>query len=143
VKVEATFHLTACMGYLLGGGPFRAAPIELYFRASNHGPSPAFWKAPPWPSPPFRFLSSTPSATGPAHGLEDPAANLPLMMSVRDRHLPVQRQSRPAGLFAPPVLNSRTPKYSVVKQDRSWKKKAYRSRNPLAAFVEVALRSTF
>ena len=37
----------------------------------------------------------------------------------------------------------RTPKYSVIEKDKSWKKKEYRSRNPLAAFVEVAFAIYF
>src|SRR5262249_5957465 len=37
----------------------------------------------------------------------------------------------------------RTPKYSVVQKDRSWKKKLYRTQNPWAALAELGFAIYF
>src|SRR5258707_10844415 len=42
VKVEATFHLTACVGYLLAALLSVLLPLSLYFRSYSHWPLTGF-----------------------------------------------------------------------------------------------------
>ena len=69
--------------------------------------------------------------------------NLPLMMSVGVGICLSNAKAVLQGFTPRQFEFRRTPKYSVVKKDKSWKKKNYRSRNPMAAIVEVAFAVYF
>ena len=57
--------------------------------------------------------------------------------------MPEQREAVLQGLSPRHFEFRRTPKYSVVKNDRSWKKKNYRTGRPTAALLEVVFALYF
>src|SRR5581483_5499007 len=69
--------------------------------------------------------------------------NLPLMMSVGVGICLSNAKAVLQGLSHHQFEFHRTPKYSVIEKDKSWKKKIYRTKNPWAAFVEVAFALYF
>jgi hypothetical protein len=69
--------------------------------------------------------------------------NLPLMMSMGVGICLSNAKAVLQGFTRRQFEFRRTPKYSDVKTDKSWKEKNYRSRNPLAAFVEVVFAVYF
>ena len=62
VKVEATFHLTACVGYLLAAALSALLPLSLYFRTYSHWPLTGFSKGSRWPRRRFLWVFFMPSA---------------------------------------------------------------------------------
>jgi cellulose synthase/poly-beta-1,6-N-acetylglucosamine synthase-like glycosyltransferase len=144
VKVEATFHLTACVGYLLAAALSVLLPLSLYFRARNHWPITGAVEGTALAATTISLFIFYAICQKDLHtDWKIRLRNLPLMMSVG---IGICLSNAKAVLqgFSPRQFEfRRTPKYSVVKKDRSWKKKTYRSRNPLAAFVEVAFAVYF
>ena len=69
--------------------------------------------------------------------------NLPLLMSVGIGICLSNAKAVLQGLSPRQYQFLRTPKYSVVKKDKSWKKKVYRTKNPWAAFVEIGFAVYF
>jgi cellulose synthase/poly-beta-1,6-N-acetylglucosamine synthase-like glycosyltransferase len=144
VKIEATFHLTACMGYLLAAALSILLPLSLYFRAYNHWPLTGYLEG-------IALIATTISlfifyaiCQKELHlDWKLRLRNLPLMMSMGVGICLSNAKAVLQGLTRRQFEFRRTPKYSVVKTDKSWKMKSYRSRNPLAAFVEVAFAVYF
>jgi cellulose synthase/poly-beta-1,6-N-acetylglucosamine synthase-like glycosyltransferase len=144
VKVEATFHLTACMGYLLAAALSVILPLSLFFRAYNHWPLTGLVEGVALAATTVSLFIFYTICQRDLHlDWKFRLRNLPLMMSVGVGICLSNAKAVLQGLSRRQFEFRRTPKYSVTKMDRSWKKKEYRSRNPLAAFVEVAFAVYF
>ncbi|HVO33658.1 MAG TPA: cellulose synthase family protein, partial [Elusimicrobiota bacterium] len=139
VKVEATFHLTACIGYLLAAAFSVLMPLSLYFRSRNHWPVTGMIEV--------VALVGTTISMGLFYGIcqrelhadwKPRLRNLPLMMSIGMGICLSNAKAVLQGLSPRQFEFRRTPKYSIIPGDTSWKKKNYRSRNSSAAVVELA-----
>ncbi len=144
VKIEATFHLTACMGYLLAAVLSVLLPLSLYFRAYSHWPLTALLEGVAMAATTLSLFIFYAICQKDLHvDWKMRLRNLPLMMSVGIGICLSNAKAVVQGFSPRQFEFRRTPKYSVVKKDKSWKEKNYRSRNPLAAFVEVAFAVYF
>jgi len=137
VKVEATFHLTACVGYVLAAALSVLLPLSLYFRAYSHWPLTGLLEG--------FALAATTISLGIFYGIcqrdlyadwKTRLRNLPLMISMGVGICLSNARAVIQGLSPRQFEFRRTPKYSVVKNDRSWKKKTYRTGRPTAALFE-------
>jgi len=144
VKVEATFHLTACIGYVLAAVLSVLLPLSLYFRSYSHWPLTGMLEG-------FAFAATTVSL-GIFYGIcqkdlyvdwKTRLRNLPLMISMGVGICLSNARAVLQGLSPREFEFRRTPKYSMVKNDRSWKKKTYRSGRPIAALLEVVFALYF
>jgi len=135
--VEATFHLTACVGYILMAALSILLPLSLYFRTQIHWPLTAWLEG--------AALLATTLSLGVFYAVcqrdlypdwKSRLRNLPLMISVGVGMCLSNTKAVLQGLTHRRFEFRRTPKYSVVEKDRSWKKKQYRSRNPTAGLIE-------
>ena len=84
VKIEATFHLTACVGYVLAAVLSVLLPLSLYFRTYSHWPLTGLLEGVALGRrPPCRWGFFMRSARRDLYvGLENGLRNLPLMVSV-------------------------------------------------------------
>jgi cellulose synthase/poly-beta-1,6-N-acetylglucosamine synthase-like glycosyltransferase len=144
VKVEATFHLTACVGYVLAAVLSLMLPLSLYFRTYSHWPLTGYLEG--------LALAGTTVSLGIFYAIcqrdlhmdwKARLRNLPLMVSVGVGICLSNARAVLQGLSSRPREFRRTPKYSVVKNDRTWKKKTYRTGRPTAALLEVAFALYF
>jgi cellulose synthase/poly-beta-1,6-N-acetylglucosamine synthase-like glycosyltransferase len=144
VKVEATFHLTACVGYLLAAVLSVLLPLSLYFRRFSHWPLTGLLEG--------LTLVATTLSLGIFYAIcqkdlyvdwKTRLRNLPLMMSVGIGICLSNAKAVLQGLTHRQFEFRRTPKYSVINQDRSWKKKQYRTNNPLVAVAEIGFALYF
>lgn len=144
VKIEATFHLTACVGYILMAVLSVLLPLSLYFRTQSHWPLTGALEG-------FALLATTLSLgifyaicqrdLYPDWGSR--LKTLPLMVSVGVGMCMSNAKAVLQGLTNRHFEFRRTPKYSVVKRDRSWKHKAYRSANHYAGLIEFGFALYF
>ena len=144
VKIEATFHLTACTGYLLAAALSVLLPLSLYFRSYSRWSLTGLLEG-------LTFLATTVSL-GIFYTIcqkdlhvdwKTRLRNLPLMLSMGVGICLSNARSVLQGLSPRQFEFRRTPKYSVVKNDRSWKKKNYRTGRPTAALLEVGFTLYF
>ena len=138
VKVEATFHLTACVGYMLMVAISLLLPLSLYFRTQVH-----------WPvMVPIERVALIATSTSillfyvvcqrdlyPDWKLR--IRNLPAMISIGVGMCISNAKAVLQGMVGHRFEFHRTPKYSVQAGDSSWKRKLYRSGNSFAALVEL------
>jgi cellulose synthase/poly-beta-1,6-N-acetylglucosamine synthase-like glycosyltransferase len=144
VKVEATFHLTACVGYLLMVAVSLLLPLSLYFRTQ------VSW---PWMATIERIaLVSTTVSVVLFYAVSQRdlhsdwkfrIRNLPVMISVGVGMCISNAKAVLQGLVGQHFEFHRTPKYSVAAGDASWKSKIYRSGNSFACFTELAFAGYF
>ncbi len=144
VKVEATFHLTACVGYLLAAALSVLLPLSLYFRSYSHWPLTGYLEG--------VAMAATTISLGIFYAIcqrdlhtdwKIRLRNLPLLMSVGVGICLSNAKAVLQGLSPKQFEFLRTPKYSVMQKDRSWKKKLYRTKNPWAAFIEIGFAVYF
>ena len=144
VKVEATFHLTACVGYVLAAALSILLPLSLYFRTYSHWPLTGYLEG--------LAMAGTTASLGIFYAIcqkdlhvdwKTRLRNLPLMISVGVGICLSNARAVLQGLSPRQREFHRTPKYSVVKNDRSWKKKNYRTGRPAAALLEMAFALYF
>ena len=144
VKVEATFHLTACVGYLLVAVLSVLLPLSPYFRTYSHWPMLGFFEAISLSATTLSLFIFYAICQRELHkDWKLRLRNLPLMMSVGVGVCLSNAKAVLQGFTPRQFEFRRTPKYSVTSNDQSWKKKTYRTRNPLAAFVDVAFALYF
>lgn len=144
VKIEATFHLTACVGYILMAVLSLLLPLSLYFRRQSHWPLTG-------PLEGFALLATTLSVfifyaicqRDLYPNWKSRLRNLPMMISVGVGMCLSNARAVLQGLSSRHFEFRRTPKYSVTARGSSWKKKIYRGGNPLAAFIEMAFAIYF
>lgn len=144
VKVEATFHLTACVGYILMAVLSLLLPLSLYFRRLAHWPLTGLFEG-------FALFATTLSV-GIFYAVcqrdlypnwKSRMKNLPMMISVGVGMCLSNAKAVLQGLTSRSFEFRRTPKYSVTERGVSWKKKIYRGGNPLAALIEMAFALYF
>ena len=144
VKVEATFHLTACVGYILMAVLSLFLPLSLYFRTQAHWPLTGLFEG-------FALFATTLSV-GIFYAVcqrdlypnwKSRMKNLPMMISVGVGMCLSNAKAVLQGLTSRSFEFRRTPKYSVTERGVSWKKKVYRGGNPLAALIEMAFALYF
>lgn len=144
VKIEATFHLTACVGYALMALLSLLLPMSLYFRTRTDWPLTCALEG-------LALLGTTLSIgffyvvcqrdLYPNWQLR--VRHLPLMISVGVGMCLSNTRAVLQGLSRRHFEFRRTPKYSVITRHTSWKKKAYRTGNPWAAAFEFAFAFYF
>lgn len=144
VKVEATFHLTACVGYVLMAVLSILLPMSLYFRTRSHWPMTGFLEG--------LALAATTLSVGIFYAVcqkhlypnwKMRLANLPLMVSVGVGMCLSNSKAVLQGLTNRRFEFYRTPKYSVIERDKSWKQKNYRSRKRFSGLIELAFAVYF
>jgi cellulose synthase/poly-beta-1,6-N-acetylglucosamine synthase-like glycosyltransferase len=144
VKLEATFHLTACVGYLLVALLSVLLPLSLYFRTQISWPLTGMFEG--------LALAATTVSLGIFYAVcqrdlypdwKLRIRNLPLMISVGMGMCFSNARAVLQGLTHRRFEFRRTPKYSVVQKDRSWKSKRYRSGRPIAGVLEMAFAVYF
>ena len=144
VKVEATFHLTACLGYVLMVAMSLVVPLNLYFRAQVHWPWVAGverWVLIGSCASVVLFYAVCQRELHPDWRIR--IRNLPLMISVGVGMCVSNAKAVLQGLIGHPVEFHRTPKYSVAARDGSWKKKLYRGGSAFAGLAEFAFACYF
>lgn len=138
VKIEATFHLTGCVGYLLMAGLSALLPFSILLRTHQH------WLLTGWVE--GLALVGTTISLGLFYGVclkeiypdwKFRLRHLPLMISIGvgmcfSNTLAVLR-----GLTRQKFEFRRTPKFSVLERDRTWKKKGYRTNSLKAGWIEL------
>jgi cellulose synthase/poly-beta-1,6-N-acetylglucosamine synthase-like glycosyltransferase len=139
VKVEATFHLTACIGYMLMVAVSLLLPLSLYFRSYV-----------PWTfmgGIEHVALIATTTSLIAFYAIcqrdlhpdwKFRISHLPMMVSIGVGMCISNARAVLQGIVGEGLEFHRTPKYSVTEADRSWKKKRYRSGSSFAAFMELA-----
>jgi hypothetical protein len=144
VKIEATFHLTACVGYILMAVLSLLLPFSLYFRTQAHWPLTGFFEG-------FALFATTLSV-GIFYAVcqrdlypdwKSRLKNLPMMISVGVGMCLSNAKAVLQGLTSRSFEFRRTPKYSVMERGTTWKKKIYRGGNPLTALIEMAFALYF
>jgi len=144
VKIEATFHLTACVGYILMAALSLLLPLSLFFRKQSHWPLTGFLEG-------FALAATTLSVfifyaicqRDLYPNWKSRLKNLPMMISVGVGMCLSNARAVLQGLSSRRFEFRRTPKYSVTVRGASWKQKIYRGGNPLAAWVEIAFALYF
>jgi cellulose synthase/poly-beta-1,6-N-acetylglucosamine synthase-like glycosyltransferase len=139
VKVEATFHLTACIGYMLMVAVSVLLPLSLYFRTQVQ------WPIMSWIEHVALIATSSSLIVFYAVCQRDlhpdwkfRIRNVPAMVSVGVGMCISNARAVFQGIFGEGFEFHRTPKYSVSAGDVSWKKKQYRSGSSFAALTELA-----
>ena len=144
VKIEATFHLTGCVGYLLMAGLSILLPFSVILRTQQH------WLLTGWVE--GWALVATTLSIGFFYGVclkeiypdwKSRLRHLPLMISVGVGMCLSNTLAVLRGLSRGKFEFRRTPKFSVVKRDRSWKKKGYRSTSLKAGWIELLFTAYF
>lgn len=137
VKVEATFHLTACVGYVLMAVLSVLLPLSLYFRTLSHWPLTGLLEG--------AALAATTLSVGLFYAIcqkdlypdwKGRLKNLPFMISIGVGMCLSNAKAVLQGLTHRRFEFRRTPKYSVIERDKSWKRKTYRSGGRLAGLIE-------
>jgi cellulose synthase/poly-beta-1,6-N-acetylglucosamine synthase-like glycosyltransferase len=144
VKVEATFHLTACLGYLLMVAVSLLLPLNLYFRTRIDWPVMSLMEG-------VAILATTSSLVlfyavcqrdlHPDWTLR--IRHLPAMVSIGVGMCLSNAKAVLQGILGNSLEFKRTPKYSAEVGDSSWKKKIYRSGNSLAGLTELVFAAYF
>ncbi len=144
VKVEATFHLTACVGYMLMVAVSLLLPLSLFFRSQVN------W---PWMAMGERIaLAGTTASLVLFYAVcqrdlhqdwKFRIRNLPVMISIGVGMCISNARAVLQGLISEHFEFNRTPKYSVASGDSSWKRKIYRSGNSFAAVTEMGFAAYF
>ncbi len=144
VKVEATFHLTACLGYLIAAALSVLLPCSLYFRSrcswSFTGALEGFALGATTVS---LFIFYTICQRDLHKDWKVRIRNLPFLLSLGLGVCLSNAKAVLQGFMSRPFEFRRTPKYSVVSKDSPWKSKFYRTRSPVAAVIEVAFAIYF
>jgi cellulose synthase/poly-beta-1,6-N-acetylglucosamine synthase-like glycosyltransferase len=144
VKIEATFHLTACVGYMLMAVLSILLPVSLYFRSHSNWPLTGLLEG--------LALMATTLSVGIFYGVcqrdlypnwKARLKNLPLMVSVGVGMSLSNTKAVLQGLTRRQYEFRRTPKYSVMHRRMNWKRKLYRSGHPLGALLELAFAAYF
>lgn len=144
VKVEATFHLTGCVGYLLVAALSVFLPLSMLFRARMNFPVMGAFEG--------VALAITTFSLGVFYAVCQRdlypdwtfrLRNLPLMISVGVGVCFSNAWAVIKGCTNRRFEFRRTPKYSVLNRDKSWKSKRYRSSHPLSALFEVGFAAYF
>jgi cellulose synthase/poly-beta-1,6-N-acetylglucosamine synthase-like glycosyltransferase len=144
VKIEATFHLTACVGYMLMVAVSLLLPLSLFFRTQIHWPVVMMIER-------LALVGTTASVVlyyavcqRDLHtDWKSRIRNLPMMVSVGVGMCLSNGKAVLQGLLGNNFEFRRTPKYSVAAGDASWKKLIYRTGNPFAALTEFAFAGYF
>jgi cellulose synthase/poly-beta-1,6-N-acetylglucosamine synthase-like glycosyltransferase len=144
VKIEATFHLTACVGYILMAVLSVLLPASLYFRGHTHWPLTGWVEA--------LALAATTLSVGIFYAIcqrdlypdwKLRMRNLPLLVSVGVGMCLSNAKAVLQGMTRRRFEFRRTPKFSVVDRDSAWKQKVYRAGSPIAALAEIAFAVYF
>lgn len=144
VKIEATFHLTACLGYALMALVSLLLPLSLYVRTQIHWPLTGLLEG-------VAFLATTLSI-GLFYGVCQRdlysnwlprLRNLPMMISLGAGMCLSNTKAVLQGLSGIRFEFRRTPKYSVMHRTTNWKKMLYKSGNPFTAVLEVIFAGYF
>jgi cellulose synthase/poly-beta-1,6-N-acetylglucosamine synthase-like glycosyltransferase len=144
VKIEATFHLTACVGYMLMVAVSLLLPLSLFFRSQVDWPLLATMER-------FALLGTTASLVmfyavcqRDLHtDWKFRIRNLPVMISIGVGMCISNAKAVIQGMVSHHFEFNRTPKYSVASGDASWKGMIYRSGNSFAALTELAFAAYF
>jgi cellulose synthase/poly-beta-1,6-N-acetylglucosamine synthase-like glycosyltransferase len=138
VKIEATFHLTGCLGYLLMAGLSVSLPFSVILRGHQH------WLLTGWVE--GLALVGTTLSLGLFYGVclkeiypdwKSRLRHLPLMISVGVGMCFSNTMAVLRGLSRRQFEFRRTPKFSILERDRSWKKKGYRNDSLKAGWLEM------
>jgi cellulose synthase/poly-beta-1,6-N-acetylglucosamine synthase-like glycosyltransferase len=144
VKVEATFHLTGCVGYVLMAVLSLLLPLSLYFRTQHHWMLTGALEA--------GALFATTLSVGIFYAIcqrdlypnwKLRMRNMPLMVSVGVGMCLSNAKAVLLGLTHRDFEFRRTPKFSVTERNGKWKRKLYRTGHPFAALVETAFALYF
>lgn len=144
VKIEATFHLTACVGYALMALLSVLLPMSLYYRSTTQWPLTGALEA--------LALIGTTFSVGLFYAIclrdlypdwKTRLKHLPIMIAVGVGMCLSNTKAVLLGLTGRPFEFLRTPKYSVVTRGNSWKKKSYRSGNSKSGWLEAGFALYF
>lgn len=144
VKVESTFHLTACIGYLLMAVLSIMLPFSVFFRVQHQWPLAGFVEA--------LALVATTASLGLFYGvcLKELYPNwrfrmchLPLMISVGVGMCMSNTRAILQGLTRRRYEFRRTPKFSVTQRGQNWKSKSYRRAPRWAGWLEALFTAYF
>jgi cellulose synthase/poly-beta-1,6-N-acetylglucosamine synthase-like glycosyltransferase len=144
VKIEATFHLTACVGYMLMVAISLMLPLSLYFRTQVQWPLISIlerWALIATTSSVIAFYAVCQRDLHPDWKFR--IRNLPVMISIGVGMCISNAKAVLQGMIGDHFEFHRTPKYSVAAGDVSWKNKIYRSGNSFAALTELAFAAYF
>jgi cellulose synthase/poly-beta-1,6-N-acetylglucosamine synthase-like glycosyltransferase len=144
VKVEATFHLTACMGYLLMVAVSLLLPLSLYFRTQVNWPIVATIERAGLLATSASMLLFYAVCQRDLHSdWKFRIRNLPAMISIGVGMCLSNARAVLQGMVGESLEFHRTPKYSVLAGDSSWKQKIYRSGSSFAGLAELAFAAYF
>jgi len=144
VKVEATFHLTACLGYLLMVAVSFLLPLSLYFRTQVHWPFMTLVERVALVATSTSIILFYAVCQRDLHAdWTTRLRNLPAMISVGVGMCISNAKAVLQGLVGHRLEFYRTPKYSVPSHDQSWKKMDYRSGSSFAALTELVFACYF
>ncbi|HVO33016.1 MAG TPA: cellulose synthase family protein [Elusimicrobiota bacterium] len=144
IKVEATFHLTACAGYILMAALSMLLPISLYLRQQSQWPLTGALE--------MFALAATTISLGLFYAVcqrdlypnwKSRMINLPLLISIGVGMCLSNAKAVLQGMTTRRFEFRRTPKYSVVQRGAHWKLKRYRTGNPLAGAIEFGFAAYF
>lgn len=145
IKLEATFHLTACVGYVLMAFLSLLLPLSIYLRTQSQWPLTGYLEA--------FALTATSISVIVFYAVcqrelypnwKFRLRNLPMMISVGVGMCLSNARAVLRGVFGHRRMEfHRTPKFSVISRGAPWQRKLYRSGNPLAALLETAFALYF
>ncbi len=144
VKVEATFHLTACVGYVLTVALSVLLPLSLYVRPKMNWPLLVGIERAALAGTFISLIVFYAVCQRDLHSdWKFRIRNLPMMFSIGVGMCISNAKAVLQGLFGHSLEFRRTPKYSVAPKDASWKKKLYRNGSSLAGLIELAFACYF
>jgi cellulose synthase/poly-beta-1,6-N-acetylglucosamine synthase-like glycosyltransferase len=145
IKVEATFHLTACVGYVLMAVLSLLLPLSIYFRTQSHWPLTGHLEGLALAATTVSvmvFYAVCQRELYPNWKLR--LRNLPMMISVGIGMCLSNARAVLRGLMSHRRMEfRRTPKFCVIQRGAPWQRMLYRSGNPLAALLEAAFAIYF